>query len=81
MLALLLNHFVLVSACVAIHTVGMFGSHHLWPRPDGESIPTRTFGLIVSRVYGLLSLHLLQINVWVAFYQMRKRVGESRADH
>lgn len=75
MLALLLNLFVLVSACVAIHTVGMFLGirwlAHLWPRRDSDYVPTRTFGLIVSVVYGLLVLHLLQIVVWAIFYQIR----------
>ncbi len=75
MLALLLNLLLLVSACVAIHTVGMFLGirwlKHLWPRRDADFVPARTFGLIVSVVYGLLLLHLLQISVWAAFYQFR----------
>lgn len=75
MLALLLNLFVLVSACVAIHTAGMFLGmlwlRHLWSRLDSDDVSTRSFGLIVRVVYGLLVLHLLQIAVWAAFYQMR----------
>ena len=75
MLALLLNLLVLVSACVAIHTVGMFLGIYwlkrLWPRRDADYVPTRTFWLIVRVVYSLLLLHLLQITVWAVYYQMR----------
>ena len=74
MISLLLLLFVLVSACVAIHTLGMFlGIRWLkrfWPRRDSEYIPARTFWLIVRVVYGLLILHLLQITVWAAFYEL-----------
>jgi len=46
-LALLLILFALVSAGVAIHTVGMFlGMHWLkrfWPRRDKDDAPSRTF--------------------------------------
>jgi voltage-gated potassium channel len=80
MLALLLNLLVLVSACVAIHTVGMFLGvrwlQRLWPRHDADYIPTRTFLLIVRVVYGLLILHLLQITVWAVFYQIRGCFGD-----
>lgn len=73
-LALLLVLFALVSACVAIHTCGMFlGMRWLnrcWPRHDGDYVPARTYWLIVRVVYGLLILHLLQITVWAAVYEL-----------
>ena len=75
MIALLLMLFILVSACVAIHTAGMFLGirwlSRLWPRHEADYVPARTFGLIVLVVYGLLILHLLQITVWAACYQIR----------
>lgn len=73
MLKLLLILFLLVSACVAIHGIGMtLGIRWLgrsWPRKDSRFKLVRTFWLLVRVVYGLLLLHLLQISVWAAFYQ------------
>ena len=75
MVILLLLLFALVSACVAIHTVGMFLGmrwlKNLWPRHEADYVPARTFWLIVRVVYGLLILHLLQILVWALVYQLR----------
>jgi hypothetical protein len=74
MLKLLLFLFLLVSTCVAIHGVGMIlGIRWLgrsWPRQDSRFKLARTFWLLVRVVYGLLVLHLLQITVWAAFYQL-----------
>lgn len=74
MLKLLLILFLLVSACVAIHGTGMIlGIRWLgrsWPRLDSHFTLARTFWLLVRVVYGLLLLHLLQITVWAAFYQL-----------
>ncbi len=74
MLKLLLILFLLVSACVAIHGFGMIlGLRWLgrfWPRKTGDFTPMLTFWFLVRLVYGLLLLHLLQITVWAAFYQL-----------
>lgn len=74
MLKLLLILFLLVSACVAIHGSGMIlGIRWLgcsWPRQGSHFTLARTFWLLVRVVYGLLVLHLLQITVWAAFYQL-----------
>jgi hypothetical protein len=74
MLKLLLFLFLLVSTCVAIHGVGMILGirwlGRLWPRQDSRFKLARTFWLLVRVVYGLLVLHLLQITVWAAFYQL-----------
>jgi voltage-gated potassium channel len=72
MLKLLLLLFVLVSACVAIHGMGMIlGLRWLArTRPVHHhhfSLPTM-FWILVRVVYGLLVLHLLQILVWAACY-------------
>lgn len=75
MITLLLLLFALVSACVAIHIVGMFiGIHWLkryWPRHEADYVPSRTYWLIVRMIYGLMILHLLQILVWAAVYELR----------
>jgi hypothetical protein len=74
MLKLLLILFVLVSACVAIHGLGMIvglrwlsrtrpAHHHHFSLPA-------MFWMLVRVVYGLLVLHLLQILVWAACYQL-----------
>ncbi len=55
MLALLMNLLILVSACVAIHLVGIRWLQHLWPRRDADYVPARTSGLIVCNVHHLLS--------------------------
>lgn len=74
MFKLLLLLLVLVSACVAIHGLGMMvglrwlhlnrpdhGHHHF-------SI-LQGFRILVSVVFGLLLLHLVQILVWATCYQ------------
>jgi hypothetical protein len=72
MLKLLLLLFALVSACVAIHGLGMIlglrwlrrtrpAHHHHFSLPA-------MFWTLVRVVYGLLVLHLLQILVWAACY-------------
>ncbi|MEO5916767.1 MAG: potassium channel family protein [Luteolibacter sp.] len=75
MITLMLILFALVSACVGIQTAGMFLGIHwlkrLWPHREADYIPARTYWLIVRMVYGLLILHLLQILVWAAVYQLR----------
>jgi hypothetical protein len=74
MFKLLLILLLLVSACVAIHGIGMIlGLRWLgrfWPRKTGDYTPLRTFLFLVRLIYGLLLLHLLQITVWAAFYQL-----------
>jgi hypothetical protein len=72
MLKLLLLLFALVSACVAIHGLGMMlGLRWLrLTRPAHHhhfSLPAM-FWILVRVVYGLLVLHLLQILVWAACY-------------
>ncbi|MDP3849814.1 MAG: potassium channel family protein [Luteolibacter sp.] len=72
MLKLLLLLFLLVTACVAIHGLGMIiGLRWLGrTRPAHHhhfSLPAM-FWLLVRVVYGLLLLHLLQILVWAACY-------------
>jgi len=66
--------FLLVAACVTIHGAGMMlGLRWLtraWPlREHTFSLP-RTFWILIRAVFGLLLLHLLQITVWAAFYQL-----------
>lgn len=73
MLKPLLILFLLVSACVAIHGIGM-GLGIAWfrksaPRPDSGYSLLRTHWCLVGVVYGLLVLHLIQIVVWAAFYR------------
>jgi hypothetical protein len=74
MLKPLLILFLLVSACVAIHGIGMMlGLRWLsrsWPRQEADFTPLRTFWFLARVVYGLLLLHLLQITIWAAFYQL-----------
>lgn len=73
MLKILLLLFVLVSACVAIHGLGMIlglswlkrtrpAHHHHFSLPA-------MFWMLARVVFGLLMLHLLQILVWAACYQ------------
>ncbi|MEO5715696.1 MAG: potassium channel family protein [Luteolibacter sp.] len=75
MLKLLLILFVLVSVCVAIHGLGMIlGLRWLGrKRPALQhhhfSLPAM-FWMIIRVVYGLLLLHLLQILVWAACYDV-----------
>jgi hypothetical protein len=72
MIKLLLLLFVLVSACVAIHGLGMIlGLRWLgrtWPRHGHHFRLPTMFWMIVRVVYGLLLLHILQIIVWAACY-------------
>lgn len=72
MFKILLLLFILVSACVAIHGLGMIlGLRWLGrTRPAHQhhfSLPAM-FWMLVSVVFGLLVLHLLQIVVWAACY-------------
>jgi voltage-gated potassium channel len=73
MIKLLLLLFVLVSACVAIHGAGMvFGLRWLtriWSRQGHHFSRWTMFRILVSVVYGLLLLHVVQIILWAAFYQ------------
>ena len=73
MLTILLTLFLLVSACVVIHGVGMvLGLRWLgrawFQNQKNFSLPT-TFWILTRVVFGLLILHLLQIFVWAACYQ------------
>lgn len=73
MLKLLLLLFLLVSACVGIHGLGMvFGLRWIgrsWPRQPHDFKLWTGFGILIRVVYGLLLLHLLQILVWAACYR------------
>lgn len=72
---LFLTLFLLVSACVTIHGLGMMlGLRWLtrtWPRREHNFSLPRTFWILIRVVFGLLLLHLLQIAVWAAFYHLR----------
>jgi hypothetical protein len=72
MIKLLLLLFVLVSACVAIHGLGMVIGLRLLkgtrPRHGHHFGLPAMFWMIVRVVYGLLMLHILQIMVWAACY-------------
>ncbi len=73
MFKLLLLLFILVSACVAVHGVGMvFGLRWLGgiapPRGHHFSLPAM-FWILIRVVYGLMLLHILQIIVWALCYQ------------
>ena len=74
MLKLLLILFLLVSACVTIHGLGMIvGLRWLtrtWPRSEHTFSLPHTFWILIRVVFGLLILHLLQISVWAAFYDL-----------
>lgn len=72
MLKLLLLLFVLVSACVTIHGLGMILGLRWLSRTSPRhghhfSLPA-TFWIIIRVVYVLLLLHLLQILVWASCY-------------
>ena len=72
MIKLLLLLFVLVSACVAIHGLGMMIGLRWLGRTSPHhghhfSLPAM-FWILIRVVYGLLLLHLLQISVWAACY-------------
>jgi hypothetical protein len=72
---LLLTLFLLVAACVTIHGLGMMlGLRWLtraWPRKEHHFSLPRMFWILIRVVFGLLLLHLLQITVWAAFYNLR----------
>ncbi len=70
---LLLLLFFLISACVAIHGVGMIVGLRWIGRTSPHhrhhfSLPAM-FWILVRVVYGLLLLHLLQILVWATCYE------------
>lgn len=75
MLKSLLLLFLLVAACVTIHGLGMiYGLRWLgdaWPRKKHHFSLIRTFWILIRVVFGLLLLHLLQISVWAAVYDLR----------
>ncbi len=75
MLKHLLVLFLLVSACVTIHGLGMMlGLRWLtraWPRRERHISLPHTFWILIRVVFGLLLLHLLQITVWALFYHLR----------
>jgi hypothetical protein len=83
MIKLLLLLFLLVSACVAIHGLGMIiGLRWLartWPRRGHSLSLPATFWIIVRVVYGLLILHLLQILVWAACFHWNGCFAEFKA--
>ena len=66
--------FLLVSACVTIHGVGMMLGlrwlTHAWPQSEHHFSLPRTFWILIRVVFGLLLLHLLQITVWAGFYHL-----------
>ena len=66
--------FLLVSACVTIHGMGMMLGlrwlSHAWPRHEHHFSLPRTFWILIRVVFGLLLLHLLQITVWAACYDL-----------
>lgn len=70
---LLLLLFLLISACVAIHGLGMILGlrwiGHTSPHHRHHFSLPAMFWILVRVVYGLLLLHLLQIFVWAACYQ------------
>ncbi|MCX6880079.1 MAG: potassium channel family protein [Verrucomicrobia bacterium] len=74
MFKLFLILLLLVSACVTIHGLGMMlGLHWLsraWPRSEHSFSLPRLFRILIRVVFGLLLLHLLQIAVWAAFYDL-----------
>jgi hypothetical protein len=75
MLKNLLILFLLVSACVTIHGLGMMlGLRWLtgaWPRKEHDFGLPRLFWILIRVVFGLLLLHLLQITVWAGFYSLK----------
>jgi hypothetical protein len=75
MLKLLLLLFILVTACVVIHGLGMIIGlrwlSHTRARHGRHFSLTESFRILVTVVYGLLMLHLLQIIVWAACYQWK----------
>lgn len=72
---LFLTLFLLVSACVTIHGLGMMIGlnwlSHAWPRKEHHFSLPRMLWILIRVVFGLLLLHLLQITVWAAFYDLR----------
>jgi hypothetical protein len=75
MLKHLLVLFLLVSACVTIHGLGMMlGLRWLtgvWPSKEHSFTLPRVFWILIRVVFGLLLLHLLQISVWAAAYHVK----------
>ncbi len=70
----LLILFILVSACVTIHGLGMIIGlsrlSHAWPRKEHHFSLPRMFWILIRVVFGLLLLHLLQITVWAGIYDL-----------
>jgi hypothetical protein len=66
--------FLLVASCVMIHGLGMLiGMKHFtknWPQARCSRYLPRMFWILIRVVFGLLVLHLLQITVWAAFFDM-----------
>jgi len=75
MLKHLLVLFLLVSACVTIHGLGMvLGLRWLarvWPGKEHSFSLPKLFWILIRVVFGLLILHLLQITVWAAVYSLK----------
>lgn len=73
MIKLLPPLFLLVSACVMIHGIGMASGlcrlSHTRARHGHHFSLWESFHILVRVVFGLLLLHLLQIIVWTACYQ------------
>lgn len=71
----LLILFLLVAACVTIHGIGMVLGlrwlSHAWPRREHHFSLPRMFWILIRVVFGLLVLHLLQITVWAAFFDLQ----------
>ena len=74
MFKLLLLIFLHVSACVAIHGLGMILGlrclGRLSPRHHIHFSLPAMFWILIRIVYGLLVLHLLQIMVWAGCYHL-----------
>ena len=74
MLKLLLLLFILVSACVTVHGLGMiFGLRwliHTTPKHGHHFSLPAMFWIFVRVVYGLMLLHLMQIAIWAACFQL-----------
>lgn len=74
MIKLFLILFLLVSACVTIHGMGMIlGFRWLtraWPKREHHFSLPHTFWILIRVVFGLLLLHLLQITVWAVAYDV-----------
>jgi hypothetical protein len=51
--------------------IGLNWLSRAWPRKEHHFSLPRMFWILIRVVFGLLLLHLLQITVWAAFYNLR----------